>query len=370
MKNLCRKVRSFTLSVSLFIGCSTPVVAATDDDAFLAGYVSAILEREWKLERGQFRVKVRNGSVTVLLTETNPELQSRIEASLDTLPGMHVAKLAAHEQNAPPPGSRRERVYSFLGLEPDSEPFPEGELFLPLIADPKQPQFFIAAGHLDNPRGNPTLGTVGFGETFGFYRQAGKIPGNGLQIGLAGALFAQFNLEAPSADLVNADYTIGIPVTYRHAPWSARLRLYHQSSHLGDEFLLRVQPERVNLSFESLELLVSHEWPEWRGYAGGEIFLHREPKDLERLGLHGGLEYRGNQTVLGGRPIGGLDLKSWQDHDWSLDANLKAGLEFGTPQPGNRRLRVMGEYYRGHAPYGQFYADKITFYGLGMYLGF
>lgn len=370
MKHLLRHAIPYAFVAALAFGGGTPALAASNDDAFLAGYASAILERELKLDREQFRVKARNGSVTVVLTEPDPELQSRIEASLNTLTGVQGVKLTAKEETAPPEGSRRQRVYSFLGLAPDSEPFPEGELFLPLIADPKQPQFFIAAGHIDSPLDDTTLGVVGFGETFGFYRQEGKKPGDGLQIGLSGALFAQFNLEAPSADLVNADYTIGIPVTYRHAPWSARLRLYHQSSHLGDEFLLRVRPERVNLSFESVEALVSYEWPEWRGYFGGEVFLHREPEDLDRAGLHGGLEYRGTKKIWGGRPIGGLDLKSWQEHDWSLDTSLKAGLEFGTPRPGNRRLRIMGEYYRGHSPYGQFYADEITYYGLGMYLGF
>ncbi|NWG86576.1 MAG: DUF1207 domain-containing protein [Hydrogenophilaceae bacterium] len=371
MNKALHPVLPAALSLALALGFATPAFAVSDDDAYMTGYVSAILERELKLDREQFRVKARDGSVTVVLTEADPILQSRIEAALSTLAGVQVVKLAAKEAIAPSEGSRRERVYSFLGLKADSEPFPEGELFLPLIADPKQAQFFIAAGRLDGPTADTTLGVVGFGETFGFHRLEGKNPGDGLQIGISGALFAQFNLEAPSTDLVNADYTIGLPITYRHAPWSARLRLYHQSSHLGDEFLLRVQPERVNLSFESLELLLSYEWPEWRGYFGGEYFLHRDPTDLDRAGLHGGLEYRGTGKVLGsGRLIGGLDIKSWEEHGWSPDASLKAGLEFGTPRPGNRRLRIMGEYYQGHSPYGQFYRDEITYYGLGMYFGF
>ncbi len=373
MKRALRPLWPAVLALALAcaaLACAAPAAAAPAEDAYLAGYVSAVLEREWRLDRERFRVRVEDGAVAVFLAEPDPALQAGLEAALAALPGVRSVTLAAGAEAEPPAATPRQRAYSFLGLRPDSEPFPEGDLFLPLLADPKQPQFFIAAGRIASPVADTTLGVVGFGETFGFYRIEGKRPGDGLQIGLSGALFAQFDLEAPSTDLVNADYTIGLPLTYRRAPWSARLRLYHQSSHLGDEFLLRVQPERINLSFESLELLVAYEWAEWRGYLGGEVFLHREPEDLERAGLHGGLEYRGTRTVWGGRPIGGLDLKSWQEHGWSLDASLKAGLEYGTPRPGNRRLRLMAEAYRGHAPYGQFYTDKIRYYGLGLYLGF
>ncbi len=48
----------------------------------------------------------------------------------------------------------------------------------------------------------------------------------------------QFDLSAPSSDLINTDYVVGVPLSWRSGGWSTRVRLYHQSSHLGDEFLL------------------------------------------------------------------------------------------------------------------------------------
>jgi len=57
-------------------------------------------------------------------------------------------------------------------------------------------------------------------------------------VSLFGAVFAQFNLDTPSFDLLNADYLVGPELTLRHGRWSGRVRFYHQSSHLGDEFLL------------------------------------------------------------------------------------------------------------------------------------
>ena len=55
---------------------------------------------------------------------------------------------------------------------------------------------------------------------------------------LVGNVYAQFDLNRPSYDLINADYLIGLPLTFRFDRFSGRARLYHQSSHLGDEFVL------------------------------------------------------------------------------------------------------------------------------------
>jgi len=216
------------------------------------------------------------------------------------------------------------------------------------------------------------MAAVGFGETFGMYRFLGSHEGNGLQLGLAGAIFARFNMDAPSHDLINADYTIGIPVTYRKGDNSLRFRVYHQSSHLGDEFLQSVNPpERVNLSYEAIELIYSREWQGWRVYGGGESLIHKEPADLKPMSAHWGIEYCGSkQLVLNGRPVVGLDMKSFEEHNWAIDTSVKAGLEFGHPNPGQRRLRLMAEWYNGFDPHGQFYNNKVEYFGLGVSLGF
>ncbi|HDP89897.1 MAG TPA: DUF1207 domain-containing protein [Thioalkalivibrio sp.] len=343
-------------------------------DAYLAGYLTAMLERELGWERGSYELEVTNGVATVRLPFGDEQRQVQAIEGLGTvagLQGLNVELMSPDEQPAAVERSFRKQAYRTLGLTGGMVPLPAGDLFSPLVADPKQPQFFVALRRYRTPVEDLTIGAVGYGENFGIYRQQGSRPGDGLQVGIAGALFAQFDMTAPSTDLVNADYTIGIPVSYRKGPLSARLRLYHQSSHLGDEFLLRVEPERVNLSYESLELLVSRDWARWRAYGGGEVLLRREPSDLERAGLHGGAEYRSQTIITGlGRLVGGVDVKSWQQNDWSPDVSFQAGVEFGRPDPGGRRFRVMLEAYDGHAPHGQFYEAEIAYVGMGLYLGF
>ena len=54
--------------------------------------------------------------------------------------------------------------------EATSEMFPSDDLFRPLLADPKQPQFFALwqSTQSRNERTNANIGSVGIGENFGF----------------------------------------------------------------------------------------------------------------------------------------------------------------------------------------------------------
>src|SRR5256885_8545268 len=83
-----------------------------------------------------------------------------------------------------------------------------------------------------------------------------------------------------------------------------RLRVYHQSSHLGDEYMIHAHAQRVDLSFEAAELLVARELAHWRVYGGGEYMFTHSPADLKPGVLHAGLEYRqpGSLVRLGRLP--------------------------------------------------------------------
>ena len=155
-----------------------------------------------------------------------------------------------------------------------SEWLPRDDISRPVLADPKQPQFFAAYQSVRFRQTNQTInvGSVGFGETFGIWGRHQQTGCDGVQVGLQAGVFSQFNLDAPSSDLLNTDFVVGIPVTLRCGPFSTRVRLYHQSSHVGDEFLLRNPGfNRVNLSFEELEALVSYEYGWARVYEEAAI---------------------------------------------------------------------------------------------------
>ena len=234
--------------------------------------------------------------------------------------------------------------------------FPQANLFNPLIADPKQPRFFASFLDFESGSRKFSMGSVGYGEDFGLIRWGNSEDSGALQLGILGGLFAQFNLNAPSNDLINADYTIGFPLEYRYGNFSFRSRLYHQSSHLGDEFLLTSDTDRINLSFESLEFLGSYEISDWRVYGGGEYLVQRIPKELDRPSVHAGLEYIGGEGLGDmGTLVGGFDYKSFKEHDWDPDYSLRIGVELHRPDNIKRHIRVLLEAYDGHSPFGQFY---------------
>lgn len=252
--------------------------------------------------------------------------------------------------------------------------FPLGELFQPLVADVIEPQFSTgihrvkSSGQLDKF----TAAVVSYGEHFGLVRlQESTV--KAWQVSVVGALFAQFNLDASSKDLINADYTIGLSGTHRNGPASYRLRLIHQSSHLGDELLLgeSAPDERINLSLEAVDFLASYKWDKYRAYGGVAYLLNIEPGDLEKTGLQLGGEYYGTERRLfNGRWIGGINLTAYEGVDWNINKTVKYGFEYGKAGSGNRRLRVMLEAYNGKSPFGQFYDVNISSYGMSVYLLF
>lgn len=253
---------------------------------------------------------------------------------------------------------------------------PQGRIFCPLVADPKSQRSFLGYRRGDfatiatsEPDPETNIGAIGLAESFAVFRAAGEGSGNGLQLDLQGAVFAQFDLDRSSFDLINSDFLVGLPLTFRHGGFSTRLRLYHQSSHLGDEFLLAREPERINLSFESLKVILSQEMGPLRMYAGGEIFFRREPEDLAPHLAHAGLELR-PLTAGDGRLLTALDLKAVEEDDeWQLAWSAKAGVEIArVTSPGHppRVLTLVGEFYDGAAPYGQFYREDIRYFGLSL----
>ena len=256
--------------------------------------------------------------------------------------------------------------------------FPQDEPFCSLIADPKQARTFVALqrgefGTLDDPAVEAaTIGAIGLADSFGLVRWGGGgAPGNGFHLALEGAVLAQFDLDTPSIDLINADYLVGLPLTWRRSGLAMRIRLYHQSSHLGDEYVLRGDEiQRENLSFESFEVLLSAEAGPFRVYGGGEHLFRREPGNLDAKLVHAGVELR---TMAAG-PISllaGADVKLSEQQDWSPGISARAGIRLAPRARSGHPLRgilVLTEYYDGPSPYGQFFLDEIRYAGIGLHI--
>jgi hypothetical protein len=302
-----------------------------------------------------------------------------VVASLTALALTGTPAVAQFPSPASAPMSRPARCGAGI---PDSEtrgyiPLPRGDVFCPLIADPKATTSFVSYLRGDAKDFASDVASVGIADSFGMFRASGSAPGDGVQLSLAGGVFAQFDLGSASYDLINADYVIGLPLTIRSGEFSARLRVYHQSSHLGDELLLRANhPNRENLSFEAAEALLSEDLGPLRVYGGGEYYIAREPHDLPQEMAHGGAELRPPGSLRFGslgtaRLIAGADVKMVKpDSMWRYGISARAGLEIGRAREGpepSRRWSVLYEFYDGPSPYGQFFQSDVRLMGVGFH---
>ena len=253
----------------------------------------------------------------------------------------------------------------------DHKFLPKGNLFHPLIADPKELRFYLSyrpyqkADQYLSQRTDVFAGSLG--DMFGLYRLVNNSGGYSWQANISGGIYSEFDLRTASYYLVDIDYFIGFPFTFSKGPQSYRINFYHQSSHVGDEYLLHSNIARIEFSYEALNIIGSYEWTRWRIYYGGEFIIQVEPNNYKPLTFQGGLEYYGTDRVLGGRIVGGLDLKYTQENDWPLNASLKAGLQYDDPPDSRgRSIRFLLEGYKGYSSNGQFFNNRLSYFGIGV----
>jgi hypothetical protein len=329
---------------------------------YLRGYVDALLESRFPGYGLSVQAIDADGSVRVAsrtcLAPTQRRDIERLLAKTGRVRAIVWDATATCDARAPSPEGAAQIELRLL---------PEEELYAPYIADPRQARFSMSVQRYDTPNETFNAASVAFGEYFPL--ASGVVSGIGAsQIGIQGAVFALFNLDAPSSDLVNADYWIGLPLSYRHGPRSYRLRVFHQSSHLGDEFLLgNPGINRVNLSYEAVDLAASYEWERWRVYLGAGYIFHSEP-DLAPGIAQAGVEYLQPRAAGELDFVVAVDVRAAQELDWRYSSAWQAGFEFKSPTA--RRARLMLEHFHGHSPNGQFYSERLRYSGFGLYLGF
>lgn len=363
---------------SLLLAPVTCVWATAANDAYIAGYAAAMLKHDLKLDMPTLTVK--DGVITLPAADLADRERTEAVRILSTIPGVSavkVAEMTSEQATDAAAISGTEAVTTADTLILPTGLLPSGHLFKPLLADPRWAHFSAAYRNYqsDNFDGRD-IASVSFGETIPFYRANFGHSSAQWETGIQAGVFSDFNLGASSSDLVNTDFIASLYSSVRAGQFSAFGRLFHQSSHLGDEFLLRkvnTKFERVNLSYEGVDLKLSYELPYGvRIYGGGGGLFHTEPSALKKWSAQYGIEFRSpwrfERAHL--RPIIAVDIKNFEENDWNTDISARAGVEFDNLQVMGRKLQVMVEYFNGFTPSGQFYKDKVEYVGLGAHYHF
>jgi hypothetical protein len=159
----------------------------------------------------------------------------------------------------------------------------------------------------------------------------------------------------------------GFPLTWRNGAFSTRARLYHQSSHLGDELILGGNaPRRVDLSFEAIDILLAWERSGWRLYGGASRVLRTSTDTYDGGGVHAGFDYVGPPALFGQRLTAGVDVKWLEPADWRSGVSAKAGIKVGRHTLEHRGLTLLLELYEGFAPFGQFFVEDLHYRGAAL----
>ena len=352
------------ISTLLLLAFAFPGIAGATpaSDEYIRGYATAILKRDFQVTAET--VRVQSGVVYIRGLEASDVVRDRMKTSLSGIEGVNqvVVVKAGDPEIAGNPSEITTEVNVFL---------PRDLLFKSLLADPRWPHFSASYQQYMQNNQLEGVGSATFGETFSIYRFGGPWKSQ-MEAGLQAGVFSIFDMDADSHDLVNADYFVAVPLSIKKDNFSAMARLFHQSSHLGDEYLLGGKSgERVNLSYEGVDLLLSYNLPYgFRIYGGGGYLFDRDPDDLEPGIAQTGLEFRSSVAWWGGalRPVAAVDLQYHEENDWDANVSLRGGFQLENPDFLSRKLQILVEYYNGSSPNGQFYArDNVEYVGLGFH---
>ncbi len=350
-------------------------------DSYLEGYIQALVDVHYY----EFKVIVAVSGSTVYLYNLpdNALLAKSIIAFVQDLPDVECVEirtaLPKAELEAKEEFMEKPRVAGIW--------FPQSTvLFLPLIADPRQPVNSINYRWHDKVAGK-NAAAVSLGDDFPFFRWRNIFRWRGdLQIGIEAGIWALFDFsQKPThtqgdCTLVNTDYFVGLPLTYAFDKWSFRARCYHISSHLGDEFLVE-NPQwidmRTNPSFEAVDFFTSYQFTSgFRAYFGpGYIFHSDESFKLKPLYVEYGIEWRfwGKRLDyhrLYGTPFIAINLENWEQHHWDLDTTIKAGYELSKLQGVGRKTRFYVDWHHGFSYEGQFFNERVSYGEVGVSWGF
>lgn len=330
-------------------------------DAYFEGYVQALIDMHYAEYRVVVIAKERN--IWLANLPKNELTAQSIVQFVKDVPGVHEV----HVLNGVPPENEELRVKYVERPKISGIWFPQmTELFQPLIGSPRAISYTVGYRSGDEVCGNKCV-DITLGDDFPVYRWLDVIYGGDLQIGIEAAIWSVFNMDphpdiAGGTELVNTDFYGGIPITYAKNKWSFRLRGYHMSGHLGDEFLIN-HPGfvRVNPSIEAVDFFVSYQAKEAiRLYVGPGAIVHSDPSfPWKPLYIEYGTEVRFLGTKFTKQRLYGtlyltLHFRNMQELDWNFDGTYRGGYEFSKLQGIGRKFRFYVEYHHGYSYEGQF----------------
>ena len=235
---------------------------------------------------------------------------------------------------------------------------------------------------------NRIFWTFSFGDRIGIYLWD-DVFGGKLKASLEGAAWSVFALrfirdpEEYFTTMINIDFRIGIPITWSNGRFSFKLSLYHESTHLGDELMHRMElnsepSDRVNPSNEVVDAAVSWQIiPQVRVYLLlGLVVSSDDTYPVAPFFFEWGGEFRPWKRLRAGsgaywEPYAAFHIRNRQEYGFLFDGTYAAGIEIIPQNPAAKyNFRVSGEYHHGYSLEGQFSKNRTDYFGIAFSVGF
>jgi hypothetical protein len=241
-----------------------------------------------------------------------------------------------------------------------------------LVAGPRDPVTKAQLLYVsDNPNAfdEGAEAEVALGVTLPVYLLSGSSARDGLTVGVEAAVFARFGLQVIQRELIATDWVFAVPLVRHVGNHWFRVRYYHTSSHLGDEYSRRFQVEGVNFARDAVDALSHLQLtPVLAVHSGVGWSYNVHPEDSRRWAVRLGVE----TEFLRGRallPYLTMDALMDQDNGWAPRQAIQLGVWL--PKIRDRRsLRAGVELLTGPSPLGQFQGRHTTQLGLGFFGSF
>ena len=345
--------------------------------SYLEGYIQALIDANYH----ELNVLVHvDEEETVFLYNLpkNDQIKQSIIAYVKDLPHITKVKEAKLDPEMKNRIKEKKAIRQINGVW-----FPESTvLFQPLIANPRDPIYSVAY------RGGDFLAkheiAISLGDTFPIFRWFDVLPWHGdMQIDIAACVWGIFDI-APKvhpngewAELITTDYLLEVPLSYAVDKWSFRLRAYHISSHLGDEYMVNhANVIRLNPSFEALDIFASYQATGGiRLYVGPGVIVNSDKGfPMKRFYFGYGLEwrfkgFRYHYHKLHGSPFLAFDIQQWQINYFRPSATAQLGYEWSKLKGAGRKVRIFGEYHDGYGE-GQFLRVRSRYFAIRLSWGF
>jgi hypothetical protein len=248
-----------------------------------------------------------------------------------------------------------------------------------------QERLFPAVRSFELPEASPRVyGVVGRllstrrGESsFGDEREAEAIIGENLPLvaikrgprpiilGLGTQVYGRFSLSDSKTALISVDWVAGLNTTAMLGNLAVTMQLYHESSHLGDEYGDRFQAQRLDWSREVIAGWITYGAGQWK-LTGGASYVLYDGLRLPRAGAAVGLDWGAGRHRFLTRPfepVLGLYTEGSAATDWRLSTSAKLGVAVrGTGGARSVGLAVIA--HDGLSTQRQFFRRESRYLGL------